>query len=102
VDFPDLRIVMAHVGRPFDCERAVFVARRHENVSFDVSSIPPSRLLHYVPDLERLAKKALYGSDWPAPGVPHLGDNAKAVSGLDLSEEAKQRILWENAARLYK
>jgi hypothetical protein len=101
VDFPELRIVMAHGGRPFDCEEAVFVARRHRNVYFDISSIPPGRLLHYFPDLERISRKAIYGSDWPAPGTPDLGQNAKAIAGLDISPEAKSRILRENAAALF-
>jgi hypothetical protein len=101
VDFPDLRIVMAHGGRPFACEEAVFVARRHPKVWFDISSVPPQRLMHYFPDLERLSAKAIYGSDWPAPGTPDLGRNAKAISGLPLSDEAKSRILWRNAAALF-
>jgi hypothetical protein len=101
VDFPDLKIVLAHAGRPFDCAKAVFVARRHKNVFFDVSSMPPSRLLHYLPDLERLSSKAIYGSDWPAPGALSLGDNARGIAGLPLSEDAKERILRENASRVF-
>src|SRR2546421_3396934 len=45
IDFPDLRIVMAHGGRPLYMEEAFFVLRRHRGMWLDVSGIPPARLL---------------------------------------------------------
>ncbi len=101
VDFPRLTIVLAHAGRPLHVETAVFLARRHENVWLDVSSIPPSRLLHYLPRLEELAGKTLFGTDWPAPGVPSIRENLEAVTALPLSDGAKAKILRENARTVY-
>ena len=52
------------------------------------------------PELERIADKVIYGSDWP--GVPTLKENIQAVKDLPISEDAKRKILGENAARLLK
>lgn len=99
VDFPDLPIVLAHAGRPLWCPTAAFLARAHRNVHLDLSGIPPKRLLEYLPDLPRLADKCFWGSDWPGPGVPSPGANAQAFAALPLAEEAKRKMLWENAVR---
>lgn len=99
VDFPNLRIVLAHAGRPLWCPGAMFLARAHRNVHLDLSGIPPRKLLEYLPDLPRLADKCFWGSDWPGPGVPSPGANARAFEALPLPEDAKRKMLWENAAR---
>lgn len=100
VDFPDLVLVQSHSGRPFWYEKAFAMARLHENVYMEVSGLPPSRLLTYFPDLERLAHKVIYGSDWP--GVPTIRENIEAIRCLDIGEEAKEMILWGNAARVLR
>src|SRR4051812_34151140 len=69
VDFPSLKIILAHAGRPLHGETAFFLARRHRNVMLDVSGIPPKSLLRYVPRLSDISDKVLWGTDWPAPGV---------------------------------
>jgi predicted TIM-barrel fold metal-dependent hydrolase len=57
-------------------------------------------LLEYFPRLEELADKVIYGSDWP--GNPDLKRNPAAIRALPISEEAKQDILYGNAARILK
>ncbi|MFQ5817209.1 MAG: amidohydrolase family protein [Terriglobia bacterium] len=101
VDFPRLRLILAHGGRPLWMETAVFLIRRHPNVYMDISSIPPQNLLKYFPSLEALAEKVLWGSDWPGPMVPGMRTNLERFCQLPLSEGAKQRILYENALRLF-
>jgi len=101
VDFPKLTILMAHGGRPFWCEEAFFLVRRHRNVYLDISSIPPKRLLHYFPRLEEIADKTLFGSDWPGPGVPGIAANLKSFRALRLSASAKTAILSKNAAKVF-
>jgi len=101
VDFPDLRIILAHGGRPFWCEEAFFLVRRHKNVYMDISSIPPKHLLRYFPRLEEVAEKTLFGSDWPGPGVPGIAENLAAFRALPLSADAKQSILVENAQTIF-
>jgi predicted TIM-barrel fold metal-dependent hydrolase len=41
VDFPQLKIVLAHGGRPLWMDTAFFLVRRHPSVYLDISSIPP-------------------------------------------------------------
>ena len=37
VDFPKLKIILAHCGRPLWYDEAIFLARRHPNVHLDLS-----------------------------------------------------------------
>jgi predicted TIM-barrel fold metal-dependent hydrolase len=101
VDFPKLRVILAHAGRPLHGETAHFLVRRHENFLLDLSGIPPKRLLHYVPRLADLADRCLWGSDWPSPGVADLRRNVEEFLAIDLPESARSAILWDNASRLF-
>ena len=97
LDFPELRIVLAHGGRPLYMETCFFLVRRHANVWMDLSGIPPRALLDYFPKLESIAAKVLWGTDWPAPGVPSPRRNAEAFWELPLAAATKRRILRDNA-----
>jgi len=101
VDFPRLRVILAHAGRPLHGDTARFLLRRHPNFVFDLSGIPPKRLFHYVPRLAEIADRCLWGSDWPSPGVRDLRRNVETFLTLDLTEDARRAILWDNAARLF-
>lgn len=98
VDFPELTIIMCHAGRGFWYDRAFFLARLHQNVHLDVTGLPPRKLLDYFPELEKLAHKVVFGSDWPA--VTDIAANVTALRALPLSPEAREGILGRNAARL--
>lgn len=101
VDFPDLKIIDAHCGRPLYTDTSFFLLRRHPNVYGDISSTPPNRLLHYYPWMERVADKLMFGSDWPGPGIRDIGDNIRQFLQLDLSDEVKRKILRDNALRVF-
>jgi len=101
VDFPSLPIVMAHAGRPLYMKTAVFLARRHPNVRLDLSGIPPKTLLQYLPRLEELADKCLWGTDYPSPGILSMRRNVEDFLALPISDAAKRKILWDNAAGLF-
>jgi predicted TIM-barrel fold metal-dependent hydrolase len=58
-------------------------------------------LLQYYPWLERVIDKAMFGSDWPAPGVRDISDNIQQFLALDLSDEVKRRILRDNAVKVF-
>ena len=102
VDFPALRIVLAHGGRPLYMDTCFFLLRRHANVWMDLSGIPPRALLEYFPKLESIAAKVLWGTDWPAPGVPSPRRNAEVFWSLPLTEESKRRILRDNARAFFR
>ncbi len=101
VDFPNLRIILAHAGRPLYGETVFFLVRRHPNVHIDLSGIPPGRLSRYVPRLAEIADFALWGTDWPSPGITSLRENVEAFRALGFSEETQRKILGENAARIF-
>jgi predicted TIM-barrel fold metal-dependent hydrolase len=83
-------------------ETAVFLARRHKNVHLELSGIPPRKLLEYLPRLEELSGKCVWGTDWPSPGVSSMKANVEDFQALPISPAARERILWENAARLIR
>ena len=101
VDFPKLKILLAHGGRPLWMETAFFLVRRHANVYLDISGIPPKTLLKYFPRLEEIADKTLFGTDWPGPGVPEIQQNLEDFRGLPLSDAAKSRILSGTALSIW-
>jgi predicted TIM-barrel fold metal-dependent hydrolase len=98
VDFPDLTLVMAHSGRGFWYDRAFTLARLHSSLYLEIAGLPPHKLLDYFPDLERVADRVIFGSDFP--GMPHIGRNIEAIRGLPLRPETKEKILGGNAARI--
>jgi len=99
VDFPRLKIVMAHSGRGFWYDQCFFLSRLHRNVYMDITGLPPSRLLDYFPELEKNHHKVTFGSDWPA--MPSdIGKNVAAIQALPLSDRAIEAILFGNAHRL--
>jgi hypothetical protein len=101
VDFPELAIILAHSGRPLYGEAAFFLARRHANVHLELSGIPPRKILESLPRLAEVADKTLWGTDWPSPGVRSPSDNVAAFRSLPLPDEAKEKILYRNANRLF-
>jgi uncharacterized protein len=99
VDFPGLRLVMAHGGRGFWYDACAFLARHHEHVYIDVAGLVPAQLPEHYPQLERLAPKLVFGSDFPAlPRWP--ADNIRTIEGLALDEARLAAVLHGNAARL--
>jgi predicted TIM-barrel fold metal-dependent hydrolase len=100
-DFPDLKIICAHMGgHQYMDVHSMLV--RHRNVYADLCFWPlnphykdlmPWRLLgDTVPD------KILLGSDYPCGQTPK--EAVEAVQNLPVSEEFKLKILGENAAKL--
>ena len=102
-DFPGLRLLVAHAGRPLWGETAFFLARRHANVFLELSGIPPRKLLEFLPRLPEVAEKCVWGSDWPSPGIRSLRRNVEDFLALPgLTDAQKGRILWDNGAPLFQ
>ena len=97
IDFPRLKIVMAHGGRGAWYDEAMLMARLHPNVYVEVSGLPPRKLLEYFPEMDRFSHKFIFGSDWPGAMIKK---NMDTISSLPLSVMSQNRILGENAARL--
>jgi predicted TIM-barrel fold metal-dependent hydrolase len=101
-DFPGLTLVLAHGGRGWWYQAAASLAMLHENVWIELSGLPPHRLADYYArfELERLARKFIFGTDWP--GVPGIARNARALASLPLSDEVLAAVLGSNALGVYQ
>lgn len=109
VDFPDLKIVICHVGNPWikDCMEMVY---KNKNVYADISGLV---LGNFSEKFERYLKNEieemityagnpqylLYGTDWP---ISNMDSYLKFMAQLDLPDDRKELILWKNAAELFK
>jgi uncharacterized protein len=100
-DFPGLTLVLAHGGRGWWYQAAAFLALSRENVWIELSGLPPHRLPGYYAqyELRRLARKFIFGTDWP--GVPGIARNARALAALGLDEETLAGVLGRNALEVY-
>lgn len=98
VDFPDMKIILAHPSFPWQ-EEALSVATHKPNVFIDLSGWSPKYfppiLVKYANSL--LKHKVLFGSDWPAI---HPDRWLKDFEGLDIKPEVRKLILKENARKL--
>jgi predicted TIM-barrel fold metal-dependent hydrolase len=101
VDFPRLKILLAHGGRPLWMDTAFFLIRRHPNVYLDISGIPPKTLLKYFPRLEEIASKTLFGTDWPGPGVSDIKKNLDDFRALPLAPATQEQILSKTALTIW-
>jgi predicted TIM-barrel fold metal-dependent hydrolase len=98
VDFPDLKIILAHPSFPWQ-EEALSVATHKPNVFIDLSGWSPKYfppiLVQYANSL--LRHKMLFGSDWPAITPDRwLSDFEK----IAIKDEVRPLILKENARKL--
>lgn len=101
IDFPKLKIILAHGGRPLWMDTAFFLLRRHPNVHLDISGIPPKLLLKYFPRLGEISHKTLFGTDWPSPGVDDVKKNLDEFKALPLTPQMQAQILSTTAASLW-
>ena len=101
-DFPGLTVVLAHGGRGWWHDAAAFLALMRDNVWIELSGLPPEKLPTYFArfDLERLAGRFIFGSDWP--GAPGIALNAKAIANLGLSRPTLEGVLFRNARQVYR
>jgi uncharacterized protein len=100
-DFPGVQFVLAHGGRGQWYADAARMALDRGNVWFDLAGLPPKRLPDYYAgfDLAQLARKWIFGTDWP--GVPGAARNARAVAALGLPGDVLDDVLSGNAFRVY-
>lgn len=109
VDYPDLKIVICHIGNPWikDCMEVVY---KNKNVYADISGLV---LGDFSEKFERFMKKEieemityagdpkylLYGTDWP---ISNMKSYLKFIDQLELADDKKELILWKNTAELFK
>jgi hypothetical protein len=101
LDFPDMKIILAHMAMQGYMEAHSLLVR-HRNVYADLSFWPlhPSyrQLIPWSLLEETVPEKVLMGSDFPVGTTP--SETVEAVKSLPVSEKFKEQILGENAVRL--
>ena len=109
VEFPNLKIIIAHMGNPWliDCAEVLY---KNKNVYADISGLvtpeenfksPSGRLLkRRIQELIDYSspKKLLYGTDWP---LSPMKDYLQFVKSLGLGEKDLDRVLYKNAQELF-
>ena len=100
-DFPGVTFVLAHGGRGRWYADAAELALARDNVWLDLAGLPPKRLPGYYAgfDLPRLARKWIFGTDWP--GVPGVARNVHAITALGLPGDILAGVLSGHAAQVY-
>lgn len=108
--FPDLRIIMAHLGHPWEGE-AIAVIRKHPNVFADLSALHyrPWQFYHSLMLAQEYGAlgKLLFGSDYPFTTAQASMEGMRSVNrfcpGTSLprvSEQALEEIIHRDALRL--
>jgi hypothetical protein len=109
VDYPDLKIVICHIGNPWikDCMEVVY---KNRNVYADISGLVlgdfSEKFERYMKnEIEEMITYAgdpnylLYGTDWP---LCNMKSYLKFMDQLELADDKKERIFWKNAAQLFR
>lgn len=105
--FPDLALVIAHMGMP-EYSEFLRIAERYPKTRFDttMSFTDFTNRLARFPDDERdtliaLEDRILFGSDFP--NIPYkYADALRAIVDLDLGAAWCRKVLYENALELFE
>lgn len=108
-DFPDLKIIIAHLGSPWinDCSEVIY---KNDNVYADISGLVvgsldgkfASMVKRQIGDLityNGSAKKLLYGTDWP---LASMDSYINFTQSLDIPKEELDEVFYKNAVRIFK
>jgi predicted TIM-barrel fold metal-dependent hydrolase len=99
VDFPDMKVILAHPSFPWQDE-ALSVATHKPQVYIDLSGWSPKyfppQLVQYANSL--LRDKVLFGSDFPVITPERW---MKDFEGIGIKDEVRPKIMKGNAAKLF-
>lgn len=98
IRFPDVKIIMAHLGHPYENECVVTI-RKHPNVYADISALHyrPFQLYHSLMLVQEYGvwNKLLFGTDYPFTTVNASVDGLRKLN--DMTEGTKLPRLNEKA-----
>ncbi len=99
-DFPELRLVGIHIGIPWTDEM-IAMAWKHENVFIGSDAHAPRHWPEaFVRFLDTWGRdKVMFGTDWPVIDPERA---MKEVGEIELRPESRNRLLWENAQRVFR
>ncbi len=108
--FPEVRIIMAHLGHPYEGE-AIVVARKHRNVYCDLSALHyrPFQCYHSLMLVQEYGvwDKVLFGTDYPfttvnatVNGLRKLNDMLAGTALPRLNPDAIERLIYRDSREL--
>ena len=99
-DFPELKLIGIHVGIPWTDEM-IAMAWKHQNVYIGCDAHSPKywpdSFKHYINSFGQ--DKVLFGTDFP---ILDFERTRAEIEALGLKQEAKRKLLRDNAIRIYK
>lgn len=109
VDFPDVKIIICHIGNPW-VRDTMEVVYKNKNVYTDISGLVlgdfTDRFEVYMrKQIQEMIlygvepEKVLYGTDWP---ISSMESYLRFMEELKIPAQEKKKIMWENAAQLFK
>lgn len=109
-NFPNLKIVIAHMGNPWILDCAA-VMLKNKNVYMDISGffdeykpISKDQIDYFIKRLREFRqfvgefKKCLFGTDWP---LYNQKEYLNAVLKLPLNKEELNLVLWKNTQKIF-
>ena len=110
IRFPEVRIIMAHLGHPYEGE-CVAVFRKHENVYADISALHyrPFQLYHALMLVQEYGAwhKVLFGSDYPfttvndsIAGLRQLNQMLNGTALPRLDEQQMEQMIHRDSLTL--
>ena len=103
-EFKDLTIILCHTGAYSALKPGIFVDKaiklinKYENIYGDTSAVDPYLLTYILKKIN--PGKILFGSDYPVVGRV-WGKLINNVKLLDIPENIKRKIFFENASRIF-
>lgn len=108
--FPEVKIIMAHLGHPYEGE-AIVTARKHPNVYVDISALHyrPFQFYHSLMLVQEYGvwRKLLFGADYPftnvnatISGLRSLNDMLEGTALPRLNEEEIERLIGRDSLGL--
>ncbi len=99
-DFPELKLIGIHTGWPW-VEEMISVAWKHPNVYIGSDAYAPRywkpEFIHFINSWGQ--NKVLFGTDFP---IIDFERATREIGELGLRPECQEKLLWRNAARIYK
>ena len=99
-DFPELKLIGIHVGIPWT-EEMIAMAWKHRNIYIGCDAHSPKywpqSFVHYINSYGQ--DKVMFGTDYP---VLDFERTRNEVEALGLKPQALQKLLRDNARRVYK
>jgi predicted TIM-barrel fold metal-dependent hydrolase len=110
IRFPEVKIIMAHLGHPYEGE-CIVTARKHPNVFADISALHyrPFQLFHSLMLAQEYGvwHKLLFGTDYPfttvnatIAGLRNLNKMTEGTGLPKLNEKAIEDLIYRDALTL--